>query len=52
MNHTLCREFVQHKDRDGSLKVGSAPNDIAQWLKGLRLPNGLLRLMQLRGERV
>jgi hypothetical protein len=46
MNHLLCREFIQHLDRDESLKSGYAPENIKNWLEGLGLPIDLLRFMQ------
>jgi hypothetical protein len=46
MNQSLCREFIQHLDRDESLKSGNAPDAIKKWLESLGLPMGLLRFMQ------
>jgi hypothetical protein len=46
MNHSLCREFIQHLDRDDGLKSGYAPEHIKNWLEELGLPMDLLRLMQ------
>jgi hypothetical protein len=45
MNQELCREFINHLDRNGSLKSGAAPKNIQKWLHGLALPNSLLRFM-------
>ena len=46
MNHSLCREFIQHLDRDDSLKSDNAPEHIKNWLEELGLPMDLLRFMQ------
>jgi hypothetical protein len=46
MNQSLCREFIQHLDRDESLQSGNAPDHIKNWLEGLTLPMDLLRFLQ------
>jgi len=46
MNQSLCREFIQHLDRDESLKSGYAPEHIINWFEKLGLPWDLLRFMQ------
>ena len=46
MNHSLCREFIQHLDQDESLKSGYAPEHIKNWFEELGLPMDLLRFMQ------
>ncbi|MEW6305127.1 MAG: hypothetical protein AB1705_16755, partial [Verrucomicrobiota bacterium] len=46
MNQSLCREFISHLDRSGSLNPGNAPKHISKWLEELGLPMDLLRFMQ------
>lgn len=45
MNHELCGEFINHLDKNETLKCEHAPKNIQKWLHGLGLPNGLLNFM-------